>query len=216
MKACHRSKQNRVHTIPTEPGHSPPSRPLYRLSPAEMANAKKHITDKLAKTLIEPSSSPYSAPILFVPKPNGRGLRMCVDYRALNAISVKNKYPIPCIDDMLDAVAGAKYFTSLDLTSGYWQIRIAEEDVERTAFRTPFGHFQWRLMPFGLTNAPATFQSVMNDIFRPFLREFVVVYLDDILIYSKTEEEHKRHVQIVLETLRREKFYVCKEKCTFV
>jgi hypothetical protein len=116
---------------------------------------------------------------------------------------------------MLDTVGGAKYFTSLDLTSGYWQIRVSDEDIPKTAFRTPFGHFQWKLLPFGLSNAPATFQSVMNDIFRPYLRDFVVVYLDDILIFSKTEEEHKRHVRLVLEILRKERFYVCKAKSSF-
>src|SRR3569833_406237 len=165
---------------------------------------------------IQPSTSPYGAPILFVPKPNGRGLRMCVDYRMLNQMSVKSRYPLPRIDDMLDTVSGAKFFTSLDLTSGYWQIRISEADVPKTAFRTPFGHFEWRVLPFGLTNAPATFQSVMNGIFEPYLRDFVVVYLDDILIFSKSEEEHEAHVRLVLEILRRERFYVCKDKRSFV
>jgi hypothetical protein len=208
-------RRNRVHEIPTEPGHTPPFRPLYRLSPIEMEEARKQVTFLLERGLIEPSVSPYGASILFVPKPNGRGLRMCVDYRALNSVSIKNRYPLPRIDDMLDTVAGAKYFTSLDLTSGYWQIQIDEKDIPKTAFRTPFGHFQWKVMPFGLTNAPATFQSVMNDVFRPHLRDFVVVYLDDILIYSKTEEEHQKHVQIVLDLLRKEKFYACLDKSTF-
>jgi hypothetical protein len=116
---------------------------------------------------------------------------------------------------MLDTIAGAKYFTSLDFTSGYWQIQIDEKDIPKTTFRTPFGHFQWKVMPFGLTNAPATFQSFMNDVFWAHLWDFVVVYLDDILIYSKTEEEHRKHVQIVLDLLRKEKFYACPDKSTF-
>jgi hypothetical protein len=205
-------RHNRVHEIPTEPGHTPPFRPLYRPSPIEMEEARKQVTFLLERGLIEPSVGPYGASILFVPKPNGRGLRICVDYRALNSVSIKNRYPLPRIDDMLDTVAGAKYFTSLDLTSGYWQIQIDEKDILKTAFRTPFGHFQWKVMPFGLTNAPATFQSVMNDVFWPHLWDFVVVYLDDILIYSKTKEEHQKHVQIVLDLLQKKKFYACLDK----
>jgi hypothetical protein len=146
---------------------------------------------------------------------NGRGLRQCVDYRALNSITVKNCCTIPRIDDLLDAVAGSQYFTSLDLTSGYHQILISEEDWPKTAFRTPFGHFQFEVLIEGLTNAPATFQTVMNSIFHPYIRKFVVVYIDDILIFPRTEAEHKAHVRLVLEMLRREKFYVCKAKSSF-
>ena len=148
------------------------------------------------------SQSPYGAPVLFVPKPNGRGLRLCVDYRALNSITVKNRCTLPRIDDLLDAVSGSQYFTSLDLTSGYHQILISEEDRPKTAFRTPFGHFQFKVLIEGLTNAPATFQTVMNSIFAPYLKKFVVVYLDDILIFSKSEEEHQAHVRLVLDVLR--------------
>jgi hypothetical protein len=131
------------------------------------------------------------APVLFVPKPNGRGLRLCVDRRALNCITIKNCCTIPRIDDLLDAVAGGAYFTLLDLTSGYHQILISEEDRPKTAFRTPFGHFQFKVLIEGLTNAPTTFQTVMNSILHPYIRKFVVVYIDDILIFSKTEAEHQ-------------------------
>jgi hypothetical protein len=161
------------------------------------------------------STSPYGASVLFVPKPNGRGLRLCVDHRALNAITIKNRCTIPRIDDLLDAVSGSEYFTSLDLTSDYHQILISEEDRPKTAFQTPFGHFQFEVLTEGLTNASATFQTAMNSIFHPYLRKFVVVYLDDILIYSRTEEEHKAHVCLVLDVLKREKFYVYKAKSTF-
>ena len=207
--------RNVGHSIPTEPGHVPPFRPMYRLSPMETREAKEQITKLLEKGLIEPSTSPYGAPILFVPKPNGRGLRMCLDLRALNSVTIKNRYPLPRIDDLLDKITGASYFTSLDLTAGYHQIRITDEDVPKTAFRTPFGHFQFKVLTFGLTNAPATFQAVMNDIFRPYLDDFVVVYLDDILIYSKSAEEHERHLRLVLDVLRREKFYAALPKCDF-
>src|SRR6476619_1776903 len=194
------------HSIPTEPGHPPPFRSMYRLSPLEYRELEKQVTKFLKDGILEMSKSPYGAPVLFVPKPNGRGLRLYVDYRALNAITVKNRYPIPRIDDLLDAVSGAKFFTSLDLTSGYHQVLISEEDRPKTAFRTPMGHFQFKVLIEGLTNAPATFQSVMNSIFHPFLRRFVVVYLDDILIYSKSAEEHKVHVRQVLELLRSNRF----------
>jgi hypothetical protein len=158
---------------------------------------------------------PYGAHVLFVPRPNGRGLRLCVDYRALNSITVKNRCTIPRIDDLFDAVAGSSYFTSLDLTSSYHQILISEEDRPKTAFRTPFGHFQFKVLIEGLMNAPATFQTVMNSILHPYLRKFVVVYIDDILIFSKSEAEHQAHVRLVLEVLKREKFFVCKAKSSF-
>ena len=203
------------HSIPTEPGHPPTFRQMYRLSPLEYRELEKQVTAFLKAGILEVSQSPYGAPALFVPKPNGRGLRLCVDYRALNSITVKNRCTIPRIDDLLDAVSGSQYFTSLDLTSGYHQILISEEDRPKTAFRTPFGHFQFKVLIEGLTNAPATFQTVMNSIFAPYLKKFVVVYLDDILIFSRSEEEHKAHVQLVLDVLRREKFYVTKAKSRF-
>jgi transposase InsO family protein len=140
---------------------------------------------------------------------------MVIDYRALNKLTVKNKYPMPRIDDALDQLQGAILFTSLDLTSGYHQIRISDEDVPKTAFRTPDGLFQWRVLPFGLTNAPATFQTAMNTIFRPYLHKFVLVYLDDILIYSKTPEEHCQHLRQVLELLREHQLYANMKKCSF-
>jgi hypothetical protein len=136
-------------------------------------------------------------------------LPLCVDYRALNSITVKNCCTIPRIDDLLDAVARSEYFTSLDLTSGYHQILIFEEDRPKTAFHTLFGHIHFKVLIEGLTNAPATFQTAMNSIFHPYIRKFVVVYIDDILIFSKTEAENQAHVRLVLEVLKREKFFVC-------
>lgn len=202
------------HTIPLEPGHKPPVRPIYRLSPLEFAELKKQIKQLLALGFIEPSSSPYGAPVLFVQKKDG-SLRMCIDYRALNKITIKNKYPLPRIDDILDKLNGCAYLSSIDLKSGYWQLQIDENDVPKTAFRTPMGHYQFKVLSFGLTNAPATWQNAMNDIFRQHLDEFVVVYLDDILIFSKSKEEHYNHLRIVLQTLRDHGLYANAKKCEF-
>lgn len=203
------------HTIPLVEGAKPTFRPIYRLSPKEHSEVRQQITDLLDKGWITPSRSPFGAPILFVQKKDG-SLRMCVDYRALNQQTIKNRYALPRIDDLMDQLVGSKYFSSLDLAQGYHQIRISDDDVEKTAFRTPIGHYEYRVMPFGLTNAPATFQSVMNDVFREYLGKFVLVYLDDILVYSKTKDEHIGHLEIVLDLLRKHKFYAKLRKCQFL
>ncbi|GJP47591.1 hypothetical protein CLOM_g6773 [Closterium sp. NIES-68] len=168
------------HEIVEEPGSKPTFRAPYRLSPAELAYMKKQIEYLLAKGLVRPSTSPYGAPVLFTTKPDG-SLRMCIDYRALNKQTTKNKYPIPRIDDLLDQLWGAMVFSKLDLRCGYWQIRMADDFVHKTTFRTRYRSYMYLVMPFGLTNAPATFQAEMNHILSPLLPECVVVYLDDIL-----------------------------------
>ncbi|CAI7811796.1 unnamed protein product, partial [Closterium sp. NIES-54] len=197
------------------PNPPPPTfRAPYRLSPTELADMKKQIEYLLDKGLIRPSTSPYGAPVLFTPKPDG-SLRMCIDYRALNKQTIKNKYPIPRIDDLLDQLRGATVFSKLDLRSGYWQIRMADNSIHKTAFRTRYGSYEYLVMPFGLTNAPATFQAEMNHILRPLLDECVVVYLDDILIYSRDMKQHIEHLRRVFEILRREKFYVKLSKSEF-
>ena len=201
------------HTIPLEPGHAPPWRPLYRLSPAEKAEAEKQVKEYLAKGWIRKSQSPYGAPILFVKKKDGT-LRMCIDYRAINKITVKNRYPLPRIDDLLDKLQGSKCFSSLDLSQGYHQIRITDEDIPKTAFNTHMGHYEFRVLSFGLTNAPATFQSVMNKIFGHL--DFCLVYLDDILIFSQNEEEHRKHLEEVLSLVQKEKLYCKLSKCSFL
>ena len=203
------------HSIRVELGSTPPSRPMYRLSPTELDEVKAKVSDLLEKGFIEPSSSPYGAPILFVAKKDG-SLRMVQDYRYLNKITIKDSYPLPRIDDLLDRISGAKYFSSLDLTSGYYQIRIPEEDVPKTAFKTPMGLFQFKVLCFGLTNAPATFQAAMDKMLGDFINDFVVVYLDDIMIYSKTLEDHEKHLRAVLERLREHKFYANLKKCDFM
>jgi Reverse transcriptase (RNA-dependent DNA polymerase)/RNase H-like domain found in reverse transcriptase/Integrase zinc binding domain/Chromo (CHRromatin Organisation MOdifier) domain len=214
--APHREFGNAVptFTIPVEPNTHPPNLPHRRLSPAEALEVDIQLRSLLQKGLIEPSSSPYGAPVLFVAKKDG-SLRMCIDYRALNKITVKNRYPIPRIDDLLDQLNGAKVFSSLDLMSGYWQIRMDPADVPKTAFRVPQGHYQWKVMPFGLTNAPAKFQSVMNTILRPLIGKCVLVYLDDILIFSRSAVEHEQHLRQVFSLLRHYKFYCKLSKCDF-
>ncbi|WP_366144398.1 reverse transcriptase domain-containing protein, partial [Giesbergeria sp.] len=202
------------HTIRTEPGHVPPYKRMYRLTTEEEAEVRRQVSDLLAKGLIEPSNSPYGAPVLFVQKKDG-SLRMCIDYRALNKVTVKDRYPLPNIQDLIDQLHGKKVFSSLDLQSGYHQIHIADDDVQKTAFLTPMGQYQFKVLCFGLTNAPATFQRVMNSIFAPYIGKFVLVYLDDILIMSNTPEEHLEHLRIVFETLRKHRLYAKLKKCEF-
>lgn len=200
--------------IELEPGHTPPSRPTYRLSSEELAELKKTLDELLAKGFIKPSVSPFGAPILFVKKKDG-SRRMVIDYRGLNRITIKNKYPLPRIDELLDQLGNAKVMSKLDLMSGYHQIRIKAEDTHKTAFRTRYGHYEFRVLPFGLTNAPATFMRLMNDIFRPLLDKCVLVFLDDILIYSRTPKEHAQHLRDVLAILREHKLYAKLSKCEF-
>ncbi|KAJ9526886.1 hypothetical protein QJQ45_017744 [Haematococcus lacustris] len=202
------------HTIRTPPGAEAPYKRMYKLSPREEAEVKKQVAELLAKGLIEPSSSPYGAPILFVQKKDG-SLRMCIDYRALNKLTVRDRYPLPRIDDLFDKLAGKRVFSSLDLQSGYHQIRITEEDVPKTAFLTPMGQFQFKVLCFGLTNAPATFKRMMNNVFKPLINECVLVYIDDILVMSNTPEEHVQHLRQVLQLMRENKFYAKLAKCEF-
>jgi hypothetical protein len=202
------------HAIDLEPGSKTPYLPTYQMSPLELAEVKRQLTELIEMDFIQPSKSPFGAPILFVRKKSGK-LRLCVDYRMLNKLTIKNRYPLPRIDELLDQLYGATVYSKLDCQSGYWQIRIKEEDVPKTAFRTRYGHFEWNVLPFGLTNAPATFQTLMNNILRPYLDKFVVVYLDDILIFSKTPEEHLQHVDTILQVLQQHKIYCGLDKCAF-
>lgn len=172
------------HTIPLVNDNHIVYKGIYRVSPLELREEEKQIGDLPSRGLIRPSTSPFGSPILFVRKMDG-SMHMVIDYRALNKITVKNRYPLPRIDDLLDRLQGAKVFSSLDLMSGYHQIRIKDSDIPKTAFRTPWGHYEFLVLPFDLSNAPATFQNVMNNIFAPFINKFVLGCLDDILIYSR-------------------------------
>jgi len=183
------------------------------LSALENAEIKKQVQELLEKGFIKPSTSPCGSPIVLVRKKDG-SWRMCIDYRALHKITIKNRYPLPRIDEILDQLKEAIYFMKLDLHSGYHQVKVAEQDAWKTAFKTKQGLYEWLVMPFGLTNAPATFMRLMNDVLRPFLDDFIIVYLDDILIFSKTWEEHLKHVKQTLDVLKREKMYVIS-KCEF-
>ncbi|KAJ9513625.1 hypothetical protein QJQ45_006182 [Haematococcus lacustris] len=176
------------------------------MSKPEHDELRRQITDLLAKGLIEPSSSPFAAPVLFVQKKSGE-LRMCIDYRQLNKITIRDQYPLPRIDDLFDQLAGKTVFSSLDLQAGYHQIRIPAEDVPKTAFRTPEGHYQFKVLCFGLTNAPATFQRVMNEAFAEVINDCALVYLDDILVMSENTEQHLVHLRRVFDLLRKNKFY---------
>ncbi|KAJ9527530.1 hypothetical protein QJQ45_025738, partial [Haematococcus lacustris] len=202
------------HRIEVEPGKRPPTRSTYNMSTSELAELKAQITEMQEKGFIRPSTSPYAAGVLFVRKKDGT-FRMCVDYRPLNRITIKNKYPLPRVENMLDRLHGATVFSKIDLRQGYHQIRIAPEDIPKTTFNTRYGHFEFTVLPFGLCNAPATFQRIMNDIFRQELDDHVIVYLDDILIFSRTQEEHAKHLDRVLSLLRQHKLYAKLSKCEF-
>ena len=200
--------------IELERGTAPISKAPYRMAPAELAELKKQLEELLEKGYIRPSVSPWGSPVLFVKKKDG-SMRLCIDYRQLNKVTIKNRYPLPRIDDLLDQLVGASVFSKIDLRSGYHQLRVRAEDVSKTAFRTRYGHYEFLVMPFGLTNAPAVFMDYMNRIFRPYLDKFVVVFIDDILIYSKSHEEHKEHLEIVLRVLKDHRLYAKLSKCGF-
>ena len=206
------SHEGRDHAIETTA--EPPFGPLYNLSNTELAALRGYLDDALAKGWIQHSTSPAGAPILFVPKKDG-GLRLCVDYRGLNKVTVKNRHPLPLISETLDRLNGAKQFTKLDLKDAYHRMRIRKGDEWKTAFRTRYGHFEYLVMPFGLTNAPATFQAYINKSLIGLIDQFCVVYLDDILIYSETPAEHVQHVRQVLDRLRRASLFVGLRKCEF-
>jgi hypothetical protein len=200
--------------IELKPGTTPISRRSYRMPPNELAELKIQLQDLLEKGFIRPSSSPWGCPAIFVKKKD-QTLRMCVDYRPQNEVTIKNKYPLSRIDILFDQLTGARVFSKIDLRSGYHQIRIRPEDIPKTAFTTRYGLFEYLVMSFGLTNAPAHFTYLMNSVFMPELDKFVVVFIDDILIYSKNEEEHARHLRIVLTRLREHQLYAKFSKCAF-
>jgi hypothetical protein len=200
--------------IELRPGMAPISKRPYRMPPAELAELKKQLQELLDKGFIRPSTSPWGCPALFVKKKD-ESLRLCIDYRPLNAVTIKNKYPLPRIDVLFDQLVGAKVFSKIDLRSGYHQIKIRASDIPKTAFSTRYGLYEFLVMSFGLTNAPAYFMYLMNSVFMPELDKFVVVFIDDILVYSKNEEEHAGHLHVVLQRLREHHLYAKLSKCDF-
>jgi hypothetical protein len=195
-------------------GTAPISKRPYRMSSDQLLELKKQIKELLEKGFIRPSSSPWGAPVIFVEKKDGTQ-RMCVDYRLLNDVTIKNKYPLPQIDDLFDQMRGAKVFSKIDLRSGYHQMRIRLSDIPKTAFTTRYGLYEYTVMSFGLTNAPAYFMYLMNKVFMEYLDKFVVVFIDEILIYSKNKKEHEEHLRLGLQKLREHQLYAKFSKCDF-
>jgi hypothetical protein len=198
--------------IELQPGTAPISKRPYRMPPNELAKLKIQLQDLLDKGFIRPSATSWGCPALFVKKKDNR-LRLCVDYRPLNAVTIKNKYSLPRIDILFDQLAGAKVFSKIDLCSGYHQIKIKPCDIPKTAFSTRYGLYEYLVMSFGLTNAPAYFIYLMNSVFLPKLDKFIMVFIDDILIYSKTKEDHANHIRVILQRLRDHRLYAKFLKC---
>ncbi|KAE8667313.1 Kinesin-3 [Hibiscus syriacus] len=195
-------------------GSTPVSMAPYRMAPKELKELTVQLQELLDRGFIRPSVSPWGAPVLFVKKKDGT-LRLCIDYRKLNKLTVKNKYPLPRIDDLFDQFRGASIFSKIDLRYGYYQLKVKDSDIPKTAFRTRYGHYEFSVISFGLTNAPAAFMDLMHRVFRPYLDQFVVVFIDDILVYSRSEAEHEEHLRIVLQTLRENNLYAKLSKCEF-
>ena len=195
-------------------GSEPVKRKLHRMSNSGLDELKQKIDELLEQGFIRPSTSPWAAPVLFVSKKDGT-LRFCVDYRGLNKLTIKNSYPLLRIDEIIDDLGNAKYFSVIDLRSGYHQMRIFNDDIPKTGFNTKFGHFEFTVVPFGLTNAPAEFMSMMDRVLKGYIGEFVIAYLDDILVYSTTWDEHIEHIRKVLQKLRDHKLFAKLSKCTF-
>ena len=200
--------------IELHPRTSPIFMTPHRMAPVELQELKVQIQELLGKGFIRPSTSPWGAPVLFAKKKD-KTLRLCIDYRQLNRVTIKNRYPLPRIDDIFDQLRGARVYSKIDLRTGYHQLRVREVDIPKTAFRTRYGHFEFTVMPFGLTNAPAAFMGLMNRVFQTYLDQFVVVFVDDFLIYSQSEVEHEDHLRIVLQLLRDHQLYAKFNKCEF-
>ena len=195
-------------------GTTPISKAPYRMASTELKELKTQLQELLDKGFVRPSVSPWGAPVLFVKKKDDT-LRMCIDYRQINKVTVKNKYLLLRIEYLFDQLKGSSVFSKIDLRSGYYQLRVKDVDVSKTTFRTRYGHYEFLVMSFGLTNAPTTFMDLMNRVFHPYLDQFVVVFIDDILVYSKDAQEHEQHLRMVLQILREKKLFTKLSKCDF-
>ena len=200
--------------IELHPSTSPISMTPHRMAPVELQELRVQLQELLDKGFIRPSTSPWGTPVLFAKKKD-KTLRLCIDYRQLNRVTIKNHYPLPRIDDLFDQLRGARVYSKIDLRTGYHQLRVKDTDIPKTAFRKRYGHFEFTVIPFGLTNAPAAFMDLMHRIFQPYLDQFVIVFVDDILIYSKSEWEHEYHLRIMLQLLRDHQLYAKINKCEF-
>ncbi|GJS26347.1 putative reverse transcriptase domain-containing protein [Tanacetum coccineum] len=212
-KAEDKSKEKRLKDVPIVrdfPEVFPDDFP----APSEMKELSEQLKELSDKGFIRPSSSPWGAPVLFVKKKDG-SYRICINYRELNKLTVKNRYPLPRIDDLFDQLQGSSVYSKIDIRSGYHQLRVLEEYIPKSAFKTCYGHYEFQVMPFGLTNAPAVFMDLMNRVCKPYLDKFIIVFIDDILIYSRNKREHKEHLNLILELLKKEELYAKFSKCEF-
>ena len=200
--------------IELHPGTTTISMTPHRMAPVELQELRVQLQELLDKGFIRPSTSPWGASVLLAKK-RGKTLRLCIDYRQLNGVTVQNRYPLPRIDDLFDQLRGVRVYSKIDLRTGYHQLRVRETDIPKTAFRTRYRHFESAMMPFGLTNALAAFTDLMLRVFQPYLDQFFVVFMDDILIYSQSEWEHEHHLRIVLQLLRDHQLYAKFSKCEF-
>nr|GFB87629.1 putative reverse transcriptase domain-containing protein [Tanacetum cinerariifolium] len=196
------------------PGAAPVAQAPYRLASSKMKELTEQLQELTDKGFIRPSSSPWGASVLFVKKKDG-SFWMCIDYRELNKLTVKNRYPLPRIDTLFDQLQGSSIYLKIDMRLGYHQLRVREEDIPKTAFKTRYGHYEFQVMPFGLTNAPAVFMDFLNRVCKPYLDKFVIIFIYDILIYSKSKKEHEGHLRQILNLLKKEELYAKFSKCEF-
>ena len=200
--------------IELHPGTSTTSMTPHRMAPVELQELRVQLKELLDKRFIRPSTSPWGAPVLFAKK-KGKTLRLYIDYRQLNRVTIKNRYPLPRMDDLFDQLRGVRFYSKIDLRISYHQLRVRDTDIPKTAFRTRYGHFEFTVMPFELMNSPAAFMDLMHKVFQPYLDQFIVVIVDDILIYSQSQQEHEYHLRIVLQLLRDHQWYAKFSKCEF-